>query len=143
MAVPWAPTLEQVAVYVPWLTVNTKVPGSQAYLMTFDANTSPDATVAGWHVTDAITLIGSAIATMPSGLYDLAATTAAKYAAATLAAAYARTDEDRVRAAALATLSAAAWKSLLDAADNQSAATLSALPVLIAPAPVPWGDSYL
>lgn len=142
-AVAWQPSLEKVAGYAPWLTVNTKVPGSQAYVMTFDDRTSPDGTTAGQHVSDAVAMIAGRIPTMPADLVSLAAVVAARYAAATLAAAYARTDEDRVRAAALLALADSAIKGLYESADNESADTLSALPVLIAPEPVPWGDAYL
>lgn len=143
MAVAWSPTPAQVAVYAPWLTVNIKVAGSQGYLMTFSANTSPDDTVAGVHIADAVTLVTGRIASMPTALYSLATVVVAKYAAATLAAAYARTDEDRVRATALMADATTSLTGLVEAADNLGAATLSALPVLVAPDPVPWGDSYL
>lgn len=143
MPVAWEPTLAQVAVYAPWLTVNTKVPGSQGYLMTFSAQTSPDDTVAGQHVDDAVTMITGRITTMPAALYPLATVVAARYAAATLALAYARTDEDRQRADALWASIEAALDELEQAADNAGASALSPLPVGYAPEPVGWGDSLL
>lgn len=139
----WAPTLPQVASYVPWLTVSRMVPGSQDYLNTFTSATSPTDTMATSHITDAVTLIDGQITTMPSDLYDLAAVVAARMAAATLAAAYARTDEDRNRALALMTAANTFLDKLLAAVDNEGASSLSPLPVLVAPDPVPWGDQYL
>jgi len=144
MALPaWAPTLPQVASYVPWLTVNTAVPGAQEYLNTFTSTTSPTDTVATSHIDDACVLISAAIPTMPASLHALAATVAARFAAATLAAAYARTDDDARRAAALLAAANTALTGLTDAADNEGAAALSPQPVIYAPDPVPWGDDLL
>lgn len=144
MALPiWAPTLTQVASHVPWLTVSTAVPGAQEYLNTFTSATSPPDAVATSHIDEACTLIAAAIPTMPAGIYSLAATVAARLAAATLAAAYARTDDDARRAAALLALANTALKGLIESADNEGAAVLSPVPVLRGPDPVPWGDSYL
>lgn len=143
MSVAWAPTLVQVAVYVPWLTVSTTVPGSQSYLMTFTTATSPNDTVAQTHIDDATTIITATVTGMPTTVYSLAAVVAAKYAAATLARAYARTDEDRQRADALWDAAKLALEGLATVIDNAGASALSPVPLVSAPDPVPWGDSLL
>lgn len=143
MAYPWDPTLAQVAGYVPWLTIDVTQPAVQAYLNTFTANTSPPTTVANQHIADATTLISARIPTMPAALYGQAAVVAARMAAATLAVAYARDDDQMRRAAALIAAAAVAFADLVTDADNQGADALSPAPVLIAPDPVPWGDSLL
>jgi hypothetical protein len=143
MANPWDPPLAQVAGYVPWLTIDVTRPADQVYLNTFTVNTSPPNIVAEQHIADAGTLILGRIPTMPTALYEQAAVAAARMAAATLAVAYAR-DEDQVRrAAALTVLAASALADLITDADNAGADSLSPLPVLFAPDPVPWGDSLL
>lgn len=144
MALPdWAPALTEVAVHVPWLTVSVANPGSQAYLNDFTADTSPDDAVATEHIGQATTTIAVGIPTMPDGLKDFAGVVAAWMAAASLAVAYARTDDDVRRAAALTAAATAWFKRLTDAADNSGADVLSPVPVLVAPDPVPWGDSLL
>lgn len=139
----WTPTTQQVAVYAPWLTVSTSVPGAQGFVNDFTSDTSPDAAVAGVHIADAGVLVSTAIPIVPSALVDLARTVTARYAAATLAAAYARTDEDAQRAAAMLASAKDAFKTLVEAADNAGAAPLSPLPVAYAPEPVPWGDDLV
>lgn len=143
MANPWDPTLPQVAGYAPWLTIDVTRPADQVYLNTFTTNTSPPVTVATQHIADATTLILGRIPTMPAGLYGQAAVVAARMAAATLALAYARDDDQARRAAALLAAATSAFDQLIQDADAQGADALSPVPVLIAPDPVPWGDSLL
>lgn len=143
MAYVWQPTLPQVAVHIPWLTIDQSQPGTQAFLDTFTATTIPDSDAATEHIVQAANLIGTMIGTLVTALEPVAAGVTALWAAATLAAAYARDADDAARATALMVLARAALKNLVDAADNTGAAPLSALPVMYAPDPVPWGDLYL
>lgn len=144
MALPaWAPTTAQTAVYAPWLTVSLSVPGSQDYVNDFTSDTSPGAAIALRHMEDAANLIGVTLTTVPAALQPLASTVVARYAAATLAAAYARTAEDAQRAAAMLTAAQALMKSLIEAGDNAGAAALDPVPVAYAPDPVPWGDDLI
>jgi len=136
----WEPSLTQVAVYVPWLTVSKSNPGSQEYLGTFSSDTIPNEAQAGQHITDAGVVVGSALGTLPAALEPLAATVTAVLAASTLARAFARNPDDLALAAALAAQYLAALKALQAAADNVGAATLEPSPVMYAPEPVPWGD---
>lgn len=145
MAVDWTPTTAQVAVYVPWLTVDSTQPGSQTYLLDFTGNTVPNLTAALSHIADAVTRIntGLGLPTMPDAIKPMATVTAAILAAATLARSYARSDRENELADALAAQAAAALIALTAAADNAGAALSSARPVLIAPEPVYWGDELL
>jgi hypothetical protein len=143
VAYTWAPTLAQVATYVPWLTVSKSAPGSQAYLYTFSADTIPDNGAAQLHINDAATIVGSLIGTLPVAIEPLAAVATALLAASTLATAYPRDLDDDDAATLLAARYAAALKALLTAADEAGASTTSAQPVLIAPLPVEWGDQLL
>jgi len=139
----WEPTTVQVAVHVPWLTVSATNPGSQTYLNDFTSDTVPNATSAAQHITQAATMIGALFSPLPNALYDLATAVTALYAAASLANAYARGDEDRAAAVALMARATAALARLKDAADNAGADPLDAQPVIYAPDPVPWGDALL
>lgn len=136
----WVPTLEQVAVHVPWLTIPATDPGAQEYLNTFTDETQPDADVAWQHIADAVSVVGAGLGELSSTVQPLATTVTALWAAATLAAAYARTPEDRAAAVSLTDRAGRALTALTLSADNSGAATLSAAPVLYAPEPVAHGD---
>jgi hypothetical protein len=143
MAYSWAPSLAQVATYVPWLTVSKSAPGSQVYLYTFSSDTIPDNGAAQLHINDAATIVGSMVTTLPVSIEPLATIAAALLAASTLATAYPRDLDNDDAATLLAARYAAALKALLEAADNAGASAVSAQPVLIAPLPVAWGDQLL
>lgn len=143
MAYSWQPTTGQVAAYVPWLTVSATDPGSQAYLGDFTSDTVPTGAEAQRHITDAAVTVGAGLGALTAALEPLAALAASLLAAATLAAAYARSDDDRDRAQALYDRYAQASTALTTAAENAGSSTTDALPVISAPDPVPWGDSLL
>jgi hypothetical protein len=145
MSQPWEPTLQQVAIWVPWLTVDTTTPGQQTPSGTFTATTEPNATHAQEHISQAAVMVGAAAGTVPAALYDLAAAITALRAAIALALAYPRDDQDI--AAAVARMQAqydADWKVFVTAVDNAGGDNpATASPVLYAPEPVRWGDWYL
>ena len=141
--VTWAPSLAQVAAHVPWLTISLSEPGSQTYETTFTGDTSPDPTVAGRHISDAVNLVTPLVTVMPDLLDDLAGTVAALYAAASLAAAYARTADDAARAATLLARATTAFKQLEEAAEQAGVAVEDDEPILIAPYPTGCGHPYL
>lgn len=145
MAYDWAPTPQQVATYVPWLTIDPTVPGSQTYLDTFTANTVPSATAAGLHIIDATNTVGVFLSDpLAVAIKPLATVAAALLAAYTLAIAYPRDPEnDASRIAALLALYQAALKTLTDAAEDAGQSPASAIPVWYSPDPVPWGDALL
>jgi hypothetical protein len=126
----WTPGRSQVAKYVPWLTVSLTTPGSQTYLETFSADTSPSGVVADRHIADAANLVTPLAAVMPESLHGLAGTVTALYAAASLAAAYARSDDDAQRAAALLVRASGALKQLETAIQDLSDGALDGLDIV-------------
>lgn len=145
MAYAWEPTLQQVAIWVPWLTVDTTTPGQQTPSGTFTATTEPSAVHAQEHISQAALFVGAGAGTIPSSLYDLAAAITALRAAIALALAYPRDDQDiRAIVAAMQAQYATDWKAFLVAVDNSGGDDpATASPVLYAPDPVPWGDRLL
>lgn len=141
--VTWSPFLSDVADHVPFLSMDRTTPGSQVYLGTFTGNTSPTDEQARRHIDAAVAFVGAGFGTLIGALPRMARAVAAIRAAATLARAFGRTAEERAIADALERQAAADLKVLQTAVDNTGADTLSAVPVLSAPAPVPWGDSLL
>jgi hypothetical protein len=136
----WSPFLSDVADHVPFLTISQSVPGSQVYLGTFTGDTSPTDEQAQRHVDQAVAIVGAGFSTLTGQLPRMARAVAASWAAATLALAFARDQTGRDIAAALRAQAAAELKVLQGAVENSGESTLSAVPVLNAPSPVPWGD---
>lgn len=145
MAYAWEPTLQQVAIWVPWLTVDTVTPGSQTPSMTFTVNTEPSATHVAEHISQAALFVGAGAGTVPPTLYDLAGAITALRTAIALALAYPRDDTDTAAAVArMQAQYAIDWKAFLVAVDNSGGDDpATASPVLYAPDPVPWGDALL
>lgn len=141
--VPWSPFLSDVADHVPFLTIDTQTPGSQVYLGTFTGWTSPTDEQAQRHVDRAVSIVGAGFSALTGDLAAMARTVAAIWAAASLCRAFARDQTTAARATALEATARAELKVLQTAVENAGSATLNALPVLRAPDPVPWGDSYL
>lgn len=141
--VTWSPFLSDVADHVPYLTIDPTVPGSQVYLGTFTGYTSPTDEQAQRHVDRAVSIVGAGFTTLTGDLPAMARSVSAVWAAATLCRAFARDAETVARAADLMRQAQADLKVLQTAVDNASESTSNALPVLMAPDPVPWGDSYI
>lgn len=140
----WSPFLSDVADHVPFLTIDQSTPGSQVYLGTFTGYTSPTDEVAQRHIDRAASIVGAGFSTLTAAaLIGMARTVTALWAAASLCRAYARDRSDQATADALERQAAAQLKILQTTVDNTGDSTLNALPVMFAPDPVPWGDSYL
>jgi hypothetical protein len=140
----WSPFLSDVGDHVPFLTIDQTTPGAQTYLGTFTGYTSPTDEVAQRHIDRAASIVGAGFATITtSALIGMARTVTALWAAASLCRAYARDRSDQATADALERQATAQLKILKDSVDNAGSSTLNALPVMYAPDPVPWGDSYL
>lgn len=137
----WSPFLSDVADHVPFLTIDQRTPGSQTYLGTFTGWTSPTDEVAQRHIDQAVSIVGAGFGTLTGSLPRMARAVAALWAAASLCRAYARDRDTRDLATQLAAAAAAQLKVLQQAVENAGADTLSAVPVMYAPRPVPWGDS--
>jgi hypothetical protein len=140
----WSPFLSQVADHVPYLTVDTLTPGSQLYLGTFTGATTPTDEVAQRHIDAAVATMFPAISAISPELYATARTVAALRAAASLARADPRRNDDVTTATQLDTRADAAWATLVDAAEAEGTVTGSVLtPVAFFPPPVHWGDLNL
>jgi hypothetical protein len=140
----WSPFLSDVADHVPFLTIDQTTPGSQTYLGTFTGYTSPTDEVAQRHIDRAASIVGAGFGNITdSALVGMARTVTAIWAAASLCRAYARDDATRRTADGLAAQAATQLKALQTSVDNSGSSTLNALPVMFAPDPVPWGDTYL
>lgn len=139
----WSPFLSDVADHVPFLSMDITVPGSQLWLGTFTGNTSPTDEQAQRHIDQAVAIVGAGFGTLTGTLPRMARSVASVWAAASLALAFARDADARALAASLSAQAKADLKVLESAVENAGGSTLSAVPVLIAPDPVPWGDSYL
>jgi hypothetical protein len=147
MAYAWAPTLQQVAIWVPWLTVSTVTPGDQEPSGTFGSDTEPNDIHAQEHVDRAALVVGAGLGTVPTApatVYELAGAVAALRAAIALARAYPRDRGDLDYADALQSQYDSDLAALTTAVDTAGGDTPStAGPVMHAPDPVPWGDVYL
>jgi hypothetical protein len=139
----WSPFLSDVADHVPFLTIDQRTPGSQFYLGTFTGWTSPTDEQAQRHIDRAVSIVGAGFGTLTGQLPGMARSVAALWAAASLARAFARDQTGQALAAALTSQASAELKVLQQAVDGANETTLDARPVLVAPAPVPWGDSLL
>lgn len=139
----WSPFLSDVADHVPYLTLDTTVPGAQVWLGTFTGYTSPTDEQAQRHVDQAVAIVGAGFGVLTNERLRMARAVAALWAAASLARAFARDAEGRALADSLSRQAAVDLKVLQSAVENAGSTTLSAVPVLIAPDPVPWGDNYI
>jgi hypothetical protein len=92
---PWAPSLRQVASYVPTRTVPVDTPGSMVPLGTFDATTVPNDEAVSQIAREAAAWVsGNTGAEVDSTLFDLASSVAAVRAAAFVELAYPTRDWD-------------------------------------------------
>jgi hypothetical protein len=139
----WSPFLSDVADHAPFLTMDTRTPGAQTWLGTFTGWTSPTDEQAQRHIDSAASIVGAGFGTLAGTLPRMARAVTALRAAISLIRAFARGPEDLALADALERQLAADTKALQAAVDNAGADTLSAAPVLYAPAPVPWGDDLI
>lgn len=140
----WSPFLSNVADHVPYLTVDTNTPGQQVYLGTFTGTTTPTDEIAQRHIDLATSMIAPLLPGMINALYPAARGVVALRAAASLARAYARRQEDIAAAASLNAQADSAWKLLVEAYGNNNQGTTGVdVPYWNFPAPVAWGDTNL
>lgn len=141
----WAPTLEQVADHVPYMTVDTVTPGSQEYLGVFNDQTTPTDEQAQRLIDAAWPSVEAAVGVMVEQVWPLAQTVAALRAAAAIVRAYPRDDGDLARAAALDARADADLARLIAANDAAGGAGpgVDLMPIYSFPSPVPWGDDLL
>lgn len=137
----WSPFLSQVADHVPYLTVDTNTPGQQIFLGTFTGRTTPTDAVAQRHIDLVVAIMQPSLVNISSALYPAARAVASLRAAASLARAFPRRQEDLANAAALDAAASAGWAQLVDAAEAEGTVASTVLsPVGYFPSPRPWGD---
>lgn len=142
----WAPVLAQVADHVPYMTVDTVTPGSQAYLGTFNELTTPTDDQAQRLIDAAWPSVAAAVGVIVEPVWPLAQSVAALRAAAAIVRSYPRDDGDLARAAALDARADADLARLIAANDSAGGGqgnSVDLMPVYSFPAAVAWGDAYL
>ena len=140
MAEPWAPTLEQVADHIPTRTRDSKTPGSDTLLMTFNADTTPTDEQARRYIDSAV---AGTIPATPTYLRELARKAAALRAAADIELAYPDRDADVEVAAQLDQRAKDALLRLVEAVSDAGGTGTegSLLPVWSMPVPG-WPGDY-
>lgn len=143
-AVLWAPTLAQVADYIPTRTLDATAPGSAVYLGTFTPDTTPTEVQAGRLIDQAVATVSAAAGTVDASLYLLATTVAALRAAASIERAYPVRDADINTADQLDKRADAELARLL-AANGAAGATEPGvvMPLWSFPDPPAWADINL
>lgn len=141
----YQPFLREVADYVPWLTLDTTVPGGDTFLSTFTGNTYPTDEQAVRIVERITRPISERWPALPSSLYEQARTYISLRAAAALARSFPRTSGDSATADALDKQADAEWTKLQQQADDAGTSPTGTgqVPIFAYPTPVAWGDSYL
>lgn len=146
IAPTWAPSVEQVADHVPYLTVDTVTPGSQEYLNTFNDRTNPTNVQAQRLIDGVWPVVAAAVGAIVEQVWPLAQHVTALRAAAAVVRAYPRDDGDLPHAAALDARADADLLRLIaanDAAGGGAGNSVDLLPVYSFPAAVSWGDQLL
>ena len=140
----WAPTLAQVAAYVPKRTRPTG-DTSDDPLGTFTTATRPTATQVGQLISDACTWVLSRTGVPAGNATAVAAATvaAALRAAGMVELGYPGEDPDTNAAEVLLEQADAQLALLVEAADTDPNPAGPLLPVWAFPAPVAWGDKLL
>jgi len=140
----WVPFLSQVADHIPRYTVDTANPQNQMLWGTFNGNTSPTDEQAHRHLDQAVVrIVGKVGATVAPANYDLAATIASLFAAASIVRAYTDTTLDLQVAEAL---EARGTDLLIQLAGNNETTNpppSNTLPEWHFGDPVSWGNDYL
>lgn len=141
----WRPFLSEVADYVPWLTLDTTVPGGDTFLGTFTGNTYPTDEQVHRHISRVEEPINGRWPDLAAGTHKLARAYVAVRTAANLARAFPRTPNDLAEANSLAGEADRMWADLTQLADDSTTAPSGTgqVPIFAFPAPSVWGDQYL
>lgn len=98
---PWLPSITDVADYVPARTLAVDTPGTETYLGTFTADTTPTGAQVERLAATAASYVSARAGTVAASLYQLASAAAAARAAALVELAYPQRDDDLNTAEAL------------------------------------------
>lgn len=150
MAESWAPAVDDVARHIPTRTRDTRNPGSDTLLGTFNSSTTPTADQAQAVIDSAVNGILSAVGDMPTSPAEAvqrcqgAARSAAEWrAAADIEIAYPVRDADVRLFAQLDQRAKDELATLKLAMQQENAGTVDVLPYWQMPDPPPWADQYL
>lgn len=147
MAEVWAPTVADVAKYIPTRTRDTTTPGSDALLNTFTPNTTPTGSQAQSIIDDAVGGVVSVVGELPASppadpeIYSQARVAAAIRAAADIEMAYPNRDADVSVAVLLGQRAALALAQLQQALSVLVGGPVDLLPSWQMPLPETWGES--
>lgn len=140
----WAPSLFQVAAYVPSRTRDASQPAADVLTGTFTPDTTPtDVTVADVFIPAAVAEVVAACGTVPDTLAGLAGEAAALRAAADIELAYPERAADVEVYRDLDARAKDALARLVAALATAGAGGEALLPVWAMPDPPPWGDINL
>jgi hypothetical protein len=143
----WAPTVADVARYIPTRTRDTTTPGSDALLGTFGPNTTPTDSQAQSIIDDAVGSVVAAVGELPAAppadieIYSQARVAAAFRAAADIEMAYPNRDADVALAVLLGQRADKALATLVTALQVLVGGPVDLLPSWQMPLPETWGDS--
>jgi hypothetical protein len=145
----FAPFLSQVGDFVPWLTLDTTVPGADTFLGTFTGATHPTDEIVERHITRVAGPIEDRWPALPTMLYRAARSYIAIRVAANLARTFPRYSGDLSDADALSAQADAEWLALVAAADDATSGggedptRTAQYPIWAFPEPAKHGDLYL
>lgn len=143
---PWAPCLADVARHVPTRTRDTKSPGSDKLLMTFNANTTPNDAAVQQMIDDVVATVQAqigpltAVAATTPDLATAARTYVEWRVSADIELAYPNRDADIRLYAQLDARATAALTALQAALNATNSGQVDAYPQWAFPAPPPYGD---
>ncbi len=144
---PWAPGLADVARHVPQRTRDTKTPGSDRLLMTFNANTTPTDAQAMQLIDDTVGTLESQVGDIPNVLTQHPDAAIAMRvwvewrAAADIEIAYPNRDADVRVYDQLNARADKAWHALEEALNTSDVGASANEPQWAFPLPAPWGDT--
>lgn len=143
---PWAPVLSEVARHIPTRTRDTKSPGSDKMLMTFNANTTPTDADVEQLIDDTVAGLQSVVGDVP-GVIDTSSDLAVALktfvewqVAADIELAYPNRDADLQTADRLTARAQAAFKNVQAALAAIGSGSVDVLPQWGFPDPPPYAD---
>lgn len=144
----YMPFLSDVADFVPWLTLDTTIPGGQTFLGTFTGNTVPTDEQVQRHINRVVGPIQDRWPALPSSLYRAVRTYVVVRVAANLARAFPANNADLRDADALSRQADGLWADLRQDADDAvpsgtDPGRTGQVPIYAFPPPVAHGDLYL
>lgn len=144
---PWAPGLTDVARHIPTRTRDSKSPGSDKLLMTFNGNTTPTDSQVQQLIDDTLAGLEAVVGDLPGVVaafpdVSVALRTYVEWrTAADIELAYPNRDADIRVYDQLSARATAAMTVVTNALAQTDQGTVAAVPVWMFPAPSPYGDT--